>query len=674
MGSHKNNVADIFWRSPGQEIQVLALRYHEGLSSLYLLQCDICCEEGELDTEAFLNVEAEVVVKCGEDLGEERIFSGIITRIAQKRTRYGNLPNASGQNYLYEVDIRPKFYLATLQRRSRVFWKMGLQEVVAKTLDDLGIAYKWQLKDSPKDREYIVQYEETDYAFICRLLEAQGICFFFDHQDRKVIFSNNTPAHDPCQPLSELMYAEEVSPRMQLGQQAFLRDFDFETQCGPGRFPVNHYNHETSQTSLLTEKKEKEVPCFPALEHYHHSLNYKDKGEGDYFAEILRKGAVAQHQKGRGSASSRSIQAGYLLTIKDHFRGSYNTDWLITACDVTAEQGNYNVHFTALPAEIPFVPAPKTPKPKVHGIQTATVTGPEGDEVYLDELGRCKIQFHWDREGPKSDASSMWTRVAQQYAGKGYGFQWIPRVGDEVLVTFINGDPSLPVVTGRVYNDAYKPPLGPPEKYQNIIKTIKDHHILFDDKDGSERMAIRSQRNMDTLVMNDQTLKVHNNRTDQVDVNDSLTVGEDQAVTIGGSQTESVGAERTTTVGSDVSLQVGASRQTTITADETLTIGGNQNNSVGGNVNKTIGGGQTLSVGANQALTVGASQSVSAGASITVNAGGQIAINAGAGITLTCAGSTVSITPAGITLAMGANSISINPAMVMVNGTLIKLN
>ncbi len=635
MSAVKHNIADLIWKSPGGKIEILSAQVREAISDLYVIQAEIKSEDAGLNFSDMLNAEAELALKCGPDLSEDKVFSGIITRFSQKRTRHGNLPNASGMNYLYDVEIRPKLWITSKQYRSKIFQQKTAQDIVTEVLDEHGITHQWNLQGTPAMREYCVQYEESDYHFISRLLEDEGICFFFNQKEKKVIFSDHPGGHPDCTPVAEAKYVEEISPRFQFGKQEFIRDFTYEESLGTGRVALNHYNYETSQTNIMAETQEGQLPCITEVERYEHSLNYKDKGEGGAYARFRKEEQFSAAKTGKGSATCRSFEAGFAITMTDHFREELNVKWLLTSCNFELEQGRSRCRFAALPAEVPFRPPRRTPRPKVFGLQTAVVTGPSGSKVYLDQLGRCKLQFHWDREGAKDDRASMWVRVSNNYAGKDYGIQWIPRVGHEVVVTFINGNPDLPLVTGRVYNDFNTAPLGPAKKWQNMIKTIKDNHIIFDDEDGKELVDVRSQKDMTTLVVNDDSQNIGNNRditvgvdhTESIGSNMSLTVGADRTQTIGANHTETIGSNMTVNIGSNLTETIGANYAETVTAAMALTVGAA--------LNETIGVSHTKQVGASDSITVGGSRSVNVGSSLSESAGGSYSLTAGSNGSMT---------------------------------------
>jgi len=644
MTAIKHNVADIIWKRPGAEIQVTALNIQASISDLYVIQALIKTKDPGLDFQQMLHAKAEIVLKCGDLLEDDRIFSGIITRFSQGRTRHGNLKLASRPHFTYEVEIRPALWMLTRQLRSKVFQQMTCKDIVSEVLSDQGLSFQWQLAGSPRMREYCVQYEETDYNFISRLLEDEGICFYFDQEADQVIFSDHAGGHLPCRPKSEAMYVEEISPRFQMGKQEFISDFNYEEKVTTGSFAHNHYNYETSQTSLLSPDSESNVPAFPEVEYYEHTLNYVDGGEGKTLVALRKEGAVSSVKVGRGTTSCRSFDAGFTFSLSAHFRMELNKDWLLTQTQITVQQGSYQCRFTALPCDIPYRPPHRTVRPRVTGIQTAVVTGPDGAEIYLDEMGRCKLQFHWDREGKKNDRSSMWVRVSNNYAGKDYGIQWIPRVGHEVLVTFINGDPDLPVVTGRVYNDFMTAPLGPDRKTQNIIKTIKDNHILFDDKDDDELVQIRAQKNMNNFVLNDKTVVVEHDLTESIN-NDS---------------TEYVKKNKTVEVDEE---------------DYSEKTGRHKIVEVGKNYSQKVGKTKSQEIGKDHHLKVKAAQDITVAKNIDIQSeSGHVSGKAPKKIELTSGPSKVTIEPAGITLKLGGNIVKITPAGVTIKGTIVKIN
>jgi type VI secretion system secreted protein VgrG len=363
----------------------------------------------------------------------------------------------------------------------------------------------------------------------------------------------------------------------------------------------------------------------------------------------------------RGLSGCVGFTPGYRFDLKGHYRRECNESYLITEIDHTLEEeigdyssggggsSTYENRFTCMPHRIPYRPLRTTPRPIIHGVQTATVVGRPGEEIHVDPHGRVKVQFHWDREGKRNQDSSCWIRVSQLWAGKSWGGMAIPRIGQEVVVEFIEGDPDRPLITGRVYNAEQKPPYDLPGAAHVMgMKSSSTpggggyNEISIDDTKGKEKMTIHAQYDSSTTVEHDETHTVHNNRTSTVDVNETAAVGVDQTLSVGSNQ----------------SLDVGANRSASVGANESLSVGGAQEES--------IGGARTLSIAGDDAIGVGGSRTLEVGSNLDALAGANISIGAGGKITLSAGGSTIEISAAGITIS--------SAAPVEIQGATIKLN
>ncbi|QTD53912.1 type VI secretion system tip protein VgrG [Sulfidibacter corallicola] len=581
------------------------MNVNQALSELYTIQVQIKTKDSSLSFQDFLYKDAEIVLKCGEKLDADRKFTGIVTRFVQGTTRFGDLDSTTKKFYTYDVEIRPKLWVTTQRYGSKVFQKKTAKDIISEVLGDAGVSFKWSIKGTPPEREYCLQYEETDFEFVSRLLEDEGITYFFDHDAKQVVFANDPSGHPGCKPDAKAQYSEEKSNWMFFGKDERVQEFSYEEIIGTGKFTSNDYNYETAQTKIKADDTEGGVPCFPKLEIYEHTLNYPDAGAGKKISTLRKEEMVCRSKRARGRTTCRSFETGYSFTLSEHFRGDMNRKWILASCAISMEQGLYQCQFTAIPADIAFRPMRKTPRPKVTGVQTAVVTGPGGSKVYLDDMGRAKIQFHWDRDGQMNDRSSMWVRVSNGYAGKDYGIQWIPRVGHEVLVSFINGDPDRPLITGRVYNDFNSCPLKPANKWQNIIKTIKDNHILFDDEDGKELIHIRAHKDMETLVVNNETLTVGNDRKISVEKYHSESVGKDMTIKVGDNLKENVGANYQESVGGNYQISVNKNMTTTVTKNTTLNVRKSLTEDITDNINISSGKNYTLDVGKKANFMVG---------------------------------------------------------------------
>jgi type VI secretion system secreted protein VgrG len=618
----KNNVADIYWEGPGGKMAVTEFTAEDQLSHLSRVEVLLVASEPITDFSSFLGSEAKIAVMVGEELLEKRYFSGIITRIHQAGTVHGDYDQSTDKGFIYEVHLVPKMWLLTKVQRSKVYQKQTVREIVNTVMSERGIRRKWQVQANLKPNEYCVQYKETDFNFVSRLLEYEGIYYYYDHEQATVVFCDHPGAHQPCKPFDKAYYAEGEMHYLNNKGYGFIRRLYYGEAVGTGKFEAHDYNYETSTNRLSGKYSSTAKTADKSLESYVHNVGH-DKHTLDLSTTQARLQGEAEAASLRileGEANSRHLTCGFIFNLEEHYIGSLNQAYLLTGTRVHMEQGRYVAQFTAMPADAPYRPQRMTPVPRVDGIQTATVTGPSGSKVFLDKMGRAKLQFHWDREGGKNDSSSMWVRVSNGYGGKDYGIQWIPRVGHEVLVQFLDGDPDRPVIIGRVYNDANTAPLGPDQKWQNIIKTIKDNHILFDDKDGEEFFEIRAEKDMNTLVVHDQTKEVGNN----------------------------------------VTVEIGNNTSTTIGNDEYIEIGNDQKHKIEGSTKTEIKGSKEVEVKKNYEIE---------------SKQGKIEIEADkGGIKLESGGSKVEIKPTGITLKFGGSTVKLDSMGVTIKGILVKIN
>lgn len=534
MSAIKHNVADILLMCPSGKMEVVEFDVCETLSQIFtvrvLFKTDKVIAPGDL-----MDKPAHVELMAGAELKDTRKFHGVVSRFMQKRTGHGNLDTASTKVYFYEIELKPEVWVLSKVVRSMVYQYDDVGQVIESVFSELGFAnYNWDVQGKLRKREYVIQYRESCLDFVMRLMEDEGIFFYFDHDDNgKMLIGDHSGLHKDCTPTSKATYAEESSPRFAFGKREFISDVDYEENVESGKVVINDYNPDTPSTDLKNDKTYGSTCVFDKYEVYHHQQHFLDSGEGATTAQIRLDELVTNSVFLNGTTTCRSFACGKTFTLEKHFNDALNKKWILFETAISGIQGRYLCHFRAVPTDVVFRPRRVTPKPKVYGIQTGVVTGPSGEKVYHDNQGRVKVQMHWDREGKRDEKTSMWIRVSNGYAGKNYGIQWIPRIGHEVLVSFVDGDPDRPIITGRVYHEENKPPLqGPPKKWQNIIKTIKDNHILFDDEDNKELLDIRAQKNMNTLVLNDKTITVGHDRTLKVGNDNTETVKKNKTVTV----------------------------------------------------------------------------------------------------------------------------------------------
>jgi len=431
---------------------------------------------------------------------------------------------------------------------------------------------------------------------------------------------------------------------------------------------------------------------------YDYPGTYMETADGEHTAAVRIDEFGSQFEAASAASNARGVAVGSSLEMERHPRDDQNREHLVLSTSYDLEFGEYEgmphseaagcrCTFTAMSTDQQFRPKRTTPKPFVQGPQTAVVVGPSGDEIYTDEFGRVKVQFHWDRLGKKDENSSCWMRVSHPWAGKGWGAVSTPRIGQEVIVDFLEGDPDQPIVTGRVYNAEQTPPFGFPAGA--VVSGIKsDTHkgagyneMALDDTAGNELIRIHGQYDMDTTVEHDQTDTINNNRTTTIAVDDAETVGSNQTVSIGSNQTvsvgvdqsETVGANQTTTiganqtesVGANQSVTVGSSKTETVTVAKALSIGAAYQVSVGAAMNETIGGLKAEEIGGAKIVAVGGISSEAVGGSKTVAAGGAIKETAGSNFAATSA-STMSLSAGGDLSASSKAKVGVTAASELV--------
>jgi type VI secretion system secreted protein VgrG len=353
-----------------------------------------------------------------------------------------------------------------------------------------------------------------------------------------------------------------------------------------------------------------------------------------------------------GASTCRAFTSGYRFTLTSFYRNDMNNrEYVLTSLEHQVSQGwddgsklSYGNRFTCIPFDVPFRPPSITPKPVVRGSQTAIVVGPSGEEIYTDKHARVKVQFHWDREGKKNENSSCWIRVGQVWAGEGWGAIHIPRIGQEVIVDFLEGDPDRPIVTGRVYNASQTPPYKLPDNAtQSGIKSRSSkngtadnyNEIRFEDKKGSEQLLVHAERNMDTTIEKDETREVGGDRKTHVagHFTENIDSGETRTVNAGSEETINAGAKQT----------INGGMTQTINAGETRTVTGGLTESIVGGETRTVAGGLTESITGAFTQSVSGGITITTPAALTINATGGVTVNSPAGYTVVAPGGTCTI-------------------------------
>jgi type VI secretion system secreted protein VgrG len=598
----------------------------EGVSRIFHFDLRMHSENRSIKFDDIVGKNATIRVVLPD--GKERFINGIINSFTQGGTtplEGGTTPKIFAH---YHATLVPWLWLLTRTSDCRIFQNLSVPEIIEKIFKEYGLSdFKNRLQGSFEPREYCVQYRETDFNFVSRLMEEEGIFYFFEHEkDKHTLVLANSPNEFKPNPLQAA-----VSYKSLIGEQAaddVITEWSQSQEVRPGQYTLNDFNFEKPQLDLsagISGKDERK------LEIYDYPGEYRTKDQGERLAGIRMQEEETPRIVITGASTSRGLVPGFRFDLRDHYRRDFNKSYVITSVYHSSDQGNnyrsgtgeaaqnltYSNHFQCVAHPTPFRPPRLTPEPRVLGSQTAIVVGPAGEEIYVDKFGRVKVQFHWDREGKYNEKSSCWVRVSQNWAGKRWGAIFIPRIGQEVIVDFLEGDPDQPIITGRVYNGDSMPPYAlPDEKTKSTVKSYSSkggggfNEIRFEDKKGSEQIFLHAEKQQDNRVKKDSLEWVGNER--------HLIVKKDQIEQVEG--------------------------------DKHLTVKGDQNEKVDGTV--------SLKAGQDLQQKVGMKAALDAGMEIHLKAGMNLVIEAGTTLTLK----------------VGGNFINLNPGGVFIQGTMVMIN
>lgn len=497
---------------PCDELRVVGLSGEEALGEFFRFRLELTAESPDLDPAELLGRTACLDI---HGVSGTRHVHGIVGQF--ERTGNGRT------HTYYAAEIVPEHWLLTQRFQSRIFQEhncpdMSVPGIIARVFDTAGIPddrYQLKLHCDYKQRDYVVQYRETDADFIRRLMEEEGIYFFFEQTAGGccLVLADLPTAHKPLADDVILPFRDPNGLVSEQDVELFdqLRE---RRSIGNGAVSLDDFNFRTPGADLL---KTRTADVFTALEHSDYPGEFVDKDRGGRLAQVRLESLACRNRSIELVGNIRTLTPGFTFQLGDHPAQRLNREYLLTrvrhtalrpqGAEAGAAVGNadYRVEAEVLPADVPFRLQQDTPRPIVRGSQTAIVVGPKNEEIHTDKYGRIKVQFHWDRDRSFDDSSSYWIRVSQGMAGGGYGMMFLPRVGQEVIVDFLEGNPDCPIITGRVYNNDHMPPYElPAEKTKSCIKTnsSKDGHgvneIRFEDAKGKEHLLIHAQRSLHT--------------------------------------------------------------------------------------------------------------------------------------------------------------------------------
>jgi type VI secretion system secreted protein VgrG len=612
--------------------------FTERLGRPFEMVLDMLSTQSNLDFSQIVGQNVTVRIQKPKD-NEPRYFNGIVRQFSQV--------GASGRLTNYKAVVVPWLWLLTRTSDCRIFQEMTVPDIIKKVFKDHGLTdIDDKISGSHRTWEYCVQYRETDFNFVSRLMEQEGIYYYFTHENgkHKMVLADSKSAHEPFGGYEEIIYRP---PTSEFRQKEVLTELAVSQEVQPGTYAHTDFDFKAPAKNLQAKSQVQRQHAAADFEIYDYPGEYDQTGDGENYAksriEELQSGFEVVH----GSGDVRGVATGCKFTLQDHPTASFNRDYLIVETSIEASTDEYDsaapgtvrkgVSFkssiVAIDCNTQFRAARTTPLPLIRGPQTAIVVGPSGEEIYTDKYGRVKVQFHWDRYSKADQNSSCWIRVSQDWAGKKWGAMFIPRIGQEVIVEFLEGDPDRPIITGRVYNDKAMPPYDlPGNMTRSTIKTNSSkggggwNEIRIEDKKDSEQIFIHAQKNMDERVKNDS----------------KEFIGNDRHLIVKKKQYEKVEEEKHLIVTQDHVEKIGG--------DMHLHVVGNENEKSDQTISRQAGMNIQEKCGQNYAMEAGTAVHIKAGMTCVIEAGMQL------------------------TLKVGGNFVTIDPVGVSISGTLVNIN
>ncbi|MCA9726250.1 MAG: type VI secretion system tip protein VgrG, partial [Candidatus Eisenbacteria bacterium] len=624
MGIQTERPIEVITPLAPDELLFLRMTGQEQLGRPFEYNLELSSRNGAISPDQLLGQNMTVRL----DLPDEKVryFNGVVTRFAQVFR--------SDEESRYQATLRPWLWLLTRSADCRIFPPdLTAVDIIKTVFRDHGFSH-FDDKLDPKNYrkwDYCVQYRETAFNFVSRLMEQEGIYFYHRHEKDKhtLVLSDSYSSHATIPGYDNVPYFTPAQG--DLRSRDHLYDWFISNQIQTGAYAITDFDFEKPGSNLLVRREVSQAYSHSNYEYFDYPGEYVKTSDGETYVGHRIEELQAQSELVRASGNARGLTCGCLFTLTDYPREDQLKEYLIVSANYQLENENYRsgggsgatyaLNFQAMDAQRPFRPARVTPKPIVQGPQTAIVVGKDGEEIWTDEYGRVKVKFHWDRHGKSNETASCWVRVAQVWAGKNWGAMHIPRMGQEVIVEFLEGDPDRPIVTGRVYNGSNMPPYGlPGSQTQSGIKSRSTkggdgetfNEIRFEDSKGDEELYLHAEKDNTIIVENDQKVDVGNNRTEAIKVNDTLTVGGDKSETVDGSRTVHVKKSHTEDIDGAMQLTVGSNRSMTIKAnltedvktDMSLSVGGSRTMSVTKDLTETVTGKMVLSVKQNRETTV----------------------------------------------------------------------
>ncbi|MDC0686671.1 type VI secretion system tip protein VgrG [Mitsuaria sp. RG] len=589
----------------------------EELGRLFDYELQLTSDDPAIDLNQLLGKPMSLSVQ--QSVGSSRHFHGIVARCSQSVDQ--------GQFAAYRVTLRPWLWLLTRTSDCRIFQHLSAPQIIKQVFRDLGFSdFEDLLSRNYREREYCVQYRETSFDFVSRLMEEEGIYYFFRHEQERhvLVLADAYGAHQKAPGYETVPY---YPPDGQHRERDHINDWHLAQEVQPGSLELNDYDFQRPSARIDVRSampRPHQAGDYPL---YDYPGAYEQTQDGEHYARTRLESLQSLHERVELRGNARGLGSGHLFSLSNFSRQDQNREYLIVAARYYVHQerlesgggsgaAQFESNLSCIDAQQSYRPVGSTLRPIVKGPQTAVVVGPSGEEIWTDQYGRVKVHFHWDRHDQSNENSSCWIRVSQATAGKNWGSIQVPRIGQEVIVSFLEGDPDRPIITGRVYNAEQAVPYDlPGSATQSGMKSRSSkggspanfNEIRMEDKKGAEQLYVHAERNMDTVVEQSETLSVGINRNQTVGMLETITIGQD----------------RIRAVRRDDMLLVGASKTDSVSTSYLIEVGENL---------RLVCGKSVIELNASGQINISCEQfSFHANADAEINTGGTLDLNVGSG-------------------------------------------
>jgi type VI secretion system secreted protein VgrG len=635
--------------SLGEQLKFRQLNGSEALSTLYALDIDLVSDSKGVEPKALLGKTATVEVET--DGGGKRFIDGIVTRFGMQGQDHSK--------FRYKLLLRPWFWLATRKTNFKIYQFKTVPDILDEVLGPYGYPFEKKLTRAYRAWDYCVQYHESDHNFLSRLCELEGIYYYFTHSSGQhtLVFADDvTGSHSPLPGGATIpFYPPEKAA---VAEKESIYSWELGEDIQPGRHYNDDYDFKKPKADLSNMRQMPPGHAHDKYENYEWPGGYTEFGDGETYARVRLEEQLSPRSRVLGVSNHRCLAPGYTTTLTNYPREDQNQQYLIVSVHYHFQENPevseggagrppvQRLTLQAQPTSVVFRPPRVTPKPRTQGPQTAVVVGPAGEEIWVDKYGRVKVQFHWDRLGAMDENSSCWVRVSSSWAGSNFGGIFIPRIGMEVIIDHLNGDPDYPILTGVVYNAANMPPWDLPANATQsgwLTRSSKGgapgagmksgagdaNAIRFEDKAGAEQLWLHAQKDQLTEVEHDEDKWVGNDRRKTVDRDETNVIHRDRTETVDRDETITVHNNRTERVDHNEKISIGDNRTEDVGINESISIGNNRTKTIGRNEKDKIGNNWSINVGMFKTETIGMASMQNIGLARMDNIGVAYSLNVG---------------------------------------------